>query len=493
MANNVVRFILAVVKDNKLGFNPVGSKNILDFDYDSLTEATEYARKNNVFYHLIVDGSINLSGYKHNKNDVRPVPEFNKFIIYGDFDCSNQGEITKFPIIVKGLLNCSGLLTKGIDITDKSFFLPIKMDSLDCSYSIKSLNDLLGRIPTDLRHLMVQPQLIKSNILSKDNEKYEIAKSFCEEYPDLIITDSRNTINLANELKKIEEKSKESVNVEKQQEIGKFVKVIKIKTSDYLDRDEIVKKLVQDFDEFSDFSYDELKNITRRALNRNRNVVKQEPLDKNGTEVMCVSVKDFDLILPVIRDYIAEQKCREEKEKEYGVFFGNESDKEKNNEEPQQTSEQDVKDEEIYVEKYISKHVYNRISSLDNTPEILERLDGVNIDFSTINRQTGIIFINGKKYDGFRLKRPDCIVSSFKDNMDDPKRLVIRQVYDINNQPIYICTDYFGTHTGSKKITDEYKATWTKDLGKNVLEAIKNKDNYITLMELRQNGYRWEK
>lgn len=491
MANNVVKFILAVVKDNKLGFNPIGAKNILDFDFDSLAEATEYARKNNVFYHLIVDGSINLSGYKHDKKDTRPVPEFNKFTIYGDFNCSNQGEIKKLPMIVKGCLYCSGLLAKGIDITDKSFFLPIKMDSMDCSYSIKSLNDLLGRIPTDLNHLMVQPQLIKSSVLSKDNEKYEVAKSFCEEYPNLIITDSRNTINLANELKKIEEKQKnEVVNVEKSR-VAKVAPVITAKTDEYLDRDEIVKKLAQDFDEFSGLSYDELKNITRRALNRNRNVVKQELLDKNGTEVMCVSAKDFDLILPVIRDYIAEQKRREEREKEYGVFFG--TPEEKSPEEPKEESVPDDEESFIYVEKYISKQVYNRISSLDNTPEILERLDGLNIDFSSINRQTGIIFINGKKCGGFRLKRPDCIVSSFKDNMEDPKRLVIRQVYDINNKPIYICTDYFGTHTGSKRITDEYKATWTKDLGKNILDAVKDKDNYITLMELRKNGYRWEK
>lgn len=255
------------------------------------------------------------------------------------------------------------------------------------------------------------------------------------------------------------------------------------KTGNLLDRNDILHicRSEKNKSKYEMYSDEQLKKFIRQVLNNNKNIKQYETVHGK-----CICVDRLVDILNILDSYLKTLQDREKKQPESSIKTP-----EKIHEIP--NKEKEIIEENIYIEKYIPKRVYNKISSLEEMPMVLDRLDSLNIDFSELHKQNASILLNGKICSGLKWKRPDCITSSFKDNVQDSRRLVIRQIYNINKEPIYICTEYFSSHTGSKKITEDYKATWNEKLGDDILQVIKDTNNYITLRKLRQNGYKWEK
>lgn len=133
----------------------------------------------------------------------RPFLDLSNFVIIGDIDCSGYKTpksatdlSTLFKILPLGIIgkfDCSGW--------DKNLFAQIDKlpfaDTIDCSFSINSLDDLIGKLPNSLKTLVVQETLIKPNSLQNDAKKLQSAQKFMETYPNLMIVDAKGKHNLA--------------------------------------------------------------------------------------------------------------------------------------------------------------------------------------------------------------------------------------------------------------------------------------------------------
>ena len=133
----------------------------------------------------------------------RPFLDLSNFVIIGDIDCSGYKTpksatdlSTLFKILPLGIIGkliCSGW--------DKNLFAQIDKlpfaDTIDCSFSINSLDDLIGKLPNGLKTLVVQETLIKPNALQNDAKKLQSAQKFMETYPNLMIVDAKGKYNLA--------------------------------------------------------------------------------------------------------------------------------------------------------------------------------------------------------------------------------------------------------------------------------------------------------
>lgn len=132
----------------------------------------------------------------------KPFLDLGDFVIVGDIDChgykmpKSASDIKKLlkilPLAVIGKFICSGW--------DKNLFAQINKlpfaETIDCSFSVNSLDDLIGKIPNGLSKLIVQETLIKQNSLQSDPEKLDSAKKIMQMYPCLTVTDTKEKYNL---------------------------------------------------------------------------------------------------------------------------------------------------------------------------------------------------------------------------------------------------------------------------------------------------------
>ena len=125
---------------------------------------------------VIVIGDVDASGYKFPKPNDETRTIFNTL-----------------PMAIIGKFDCSGWDKKLFALIDK---LPFA-ETIDCSFSINSLDDLIGKLPDGLQTLVVQETLIKPNALQNDQEKLQSAQKFMETYPNLTIVDAKGKYNLA--------------------------------------------------------------------------------------------------------------------------------------------------------------------------------------------------------------------------------------------------------------------------------------------------------
>ncbi|MBP5707974.1 MAG: hypothetical protein J6W79_03190, partial [Alphaproteobacteria bacterium] len=131
---------------------------------------------------VIVIGDVDASGYKFPKPNDETRTIFNTL-----------------PMAVIGKFDCSGWDKKLFALIDK---LPFA-ETIDCSFSINSLDDLIGKLPDDPQTIVVQETLIKPNALQNDQEKLQSGQKFLETYPNLVIVDAKGKYNLADTIKQL--------------------------------------------------------------------------------------------------------------------------------------------------------------------------------------------------------------------------------------------------------------------------------------------------
>lgn len=146
----------------------------------------------------------------------KPFLDLGKFAIFGNIDCSgykmpkSPEDISKLfkilPLGIVGKFDCSGW--------DKNLFAQIDKlpfaETIDCSFSINSLDDLIGKLPNGLQTLVVQETLIKPNALQNDQEKLKSGQKLLETYPNLVIVDTKGKYNLADTVKQLTTQTKEA-------------------------------------------------------------------------------------------------------------------------------------------------------------------------------------------------------------------------------------------------------------------------------------------
>ena len=147
---------------------------------------------------VIVIGDVDASGYKFPKPNDKTKTIFNTL-----------------PMAIIGKFDCSGWDKNLFTLIDK---LPFA-DTIDCSFSINSLDDLIGKLPNDLKTLVVQEPLIKPNSLQNDAKKLQSEQKFMETYPNLMIVDTKGKYNLADTVNQLTTSTKK----DKQKPVAKKV------------------------------------------------------------------------------------------------------------------------------------------------------------------------------------------------------------------------------------------------------------------------------
>ncbi len=151
-----------------------------------------------------------------NKQDM---PNLGNVIVIGDVDCVKY-KLPKSPDGIDKLFKTlpHAIIGKlNVSSWDKELFGNIKTlpyaETIDCSHSINSLNDLNDKLPGVLKTLIIQDTLIKPSALTKDATKRSAAMDFIATHPNLrIVSTNKNgdiTFDLQESLAEID-KSKEA-------------------------------------------------------------------------------------------------------------------------------------------------------------------------------------------------------------------------------------------------------------------------------------------
>ena len=249
-------------------------------------------------------------GNKYSNNNKST--DFSNFIIVGDYNSGKQDvqdAIKLLPYAVIGKLIISSW--------DKELFSKIKTlpyaETIDCSHSINSLNDLNDKLPDVLKTLIVQDTLIKPIALTKDATKLNTAKVFLDAHPNLrIVSTNKNgdvTFDLRESLAEIA-KSKDAP----QQDRGKYTtassvaqKPAKIKVPDeYISINGFVDKYL--------VSNPKISINDKKTL---RNIVKQVADIKtvSGIDTNYVIESDYANIINAVIANIAESQNETEEQK----------------------------------------------------------------------------------------------------------------------------------------------------------------------------------
>jgi hypothetical protein len=256
-------------------YNYIGDFDPLDLPYGEFNKE----------HPLIIYGDVDLRKYRPQNTKI---PPFENVFVRGNFYCSKHVKI--FPdIVAHGIFDCSNC---GKDYIDKYTKLPLAMSEMNCEYSINELKVLFGKLPKQLKKIIVEKNLISKDNLLNNPEKMLAARQFVNMYPDIVVTDKTGKFVLDSILHDIDN-PKIDVQEPKIKEIEIEIQKIPLKTNNDIDINDITL-FVNKHEEFDKYNLtdDEIKRFIKIVFSDSRaNCVKKyQKMRQDGEVVSCVDI-----------------------------------------------------------------------------------------------------------------------------------------------------------------------------------------------------------
>lgn len=427
---------------------------------------------------LIIDGDVDLRKYRPQKND--NIPSFKHVFVRGNFYCSKHVKI--FPdMVAHGVFDCSNC---GKNYIDKDTQLPLAMSEMNCEYSITGLDVLFGKLPKQLKKIIIEKNLISKENLLENPEKLEIARRFFVMYPNIIVTDKSNKFVLSSVLHDIDSPKVEVIEPIKK-EIKVEVENVPIKTDSDIDINDIIL-FVNKHEEFDKFNLgdDEIKRFIKIVLSDSRanGVKKYQKMRQDGEIVSCVDKSAWPKIhqdlLKLIQD---SRKVKEEKKKKT---------QDKPKEETPKTESIEIT-KPIVIEKYISSKDLKdirRLSGQRGADSVLAAINEINLDpMSIINYEGPVQILKDGKVvvsSTIRKRKGATLVQSIDSNTTtDRKRVVWTVGYGPDNEIIIVCVGVVGKHSETIKEYNKYKPLMESSRERQVFTK-QELDEYLKVSEL---------
>ena len=133
------------------------------FTMRELSELAQYTELD-LKHRWFIIGDVDVSGLI-TKNEKIDDSFFPYLIVHGDFKCSKYSQT--FPRIIDGCFDCSDC---GKDYINQGTFFPVLAKKVNCAYSVRDFDILMGILPNNIETLVVEPKLIKKSYLLKDEK-----------------------------------------------------------------------------------------------------------------------------------------------------------------------------------------------------------------------------------------------------------------------------------------------------------------------------------
>lgn len=444
MAKNLF-YVCDVIMPDEEGQDPFYDMQNMPLRTVSMRELLSKAQyhKLDLKYRWALIGDMDVSGLITKKEKIED-SFFPYLVIHGDFKCSKYSK--SFPRIVCGCVDCSNC---GKDYIDNDIVLPVFAKEMNCAYSVRGFDVLMGVLPNDLETLIVEPKLIKKSYLLQNQEHLENVLAFMRMYPNLNVQDTGG-IDLKDVLqeivKEIETKKNQTQEPENKKEEIKEDLPIKVSGKN-LDRRDInmLCRMNPDFESLSD---EELMRFVRVVLsgNRRNGIVKQRMKRGDGAIVDCITADQLPAVYADIK-LLAREREKTQVIEETPVEM---SDVEFEEQIP--LSKSDVKP--IKIKKYISLSQYKKVvsaSSIDKADTALRVINDINLDPLDIKLQGTVRLLKDganvpQKVNTVKKESGCCLVQSIDSNFNnDPKRLVWR-VADGPSGLIFVCVGFSPEH-----------------------------------------------
>ena len=469
-----------VVFDDDANMTPVSLARLNPLQLPEITE--EFG------FYLIYE-SVNIRGFMPQKGT--PMPFFNHVAVKGDFVASKHIQI--FPFLVTGgVFDCSNC---GKDYITEDTTLPVFAEKMDCSYSIRSLDVLLDKLPQKIEELIVQPDLISKQAM-KDPNNLEAALKFMSLYKHVKVYSKKGNINLHNSvaeyfLDKIIPEKQQSKSVKtKTKEIEIKPEVIDKKISgQHIDKKEILDLCKQDAEILAlGLSKDDLNRYIRIILSDQRmnGINKTVRLREDGIPVACADASDWNLIRQEILALQTQETQKKEEEKQ------KQPQKQKSETKEKVSGGQEYKT--VKITKYITKNQLKQIS-IGRQRSVLDAINKINIDPADFVNYQGPVWI---LKDGVLTnvqtveKENGCtLVQSVDSNMNNDRKRLVWTVGDGPNGVVIVCMGVLNEHGETIKIYNKYsellrdtskRRTFTEQ------DLEKYRDVTDVLSELRKTG-----
>ena len=333
------------------------------------------------------------------KGNKQPLPDMSGVVIHGAFDCSTW-TITSDTVLPSGITE------------------------LNCAHSVNSLDVLIGILEPTVHRVVVRPAIL-NNIKNDKDGALEIARKFVAKYPNVVVTDGKKVF-LSNLLAEID-KEKSIVTVEKADVKPKpEKKVIEPKTTDWLDRAELIEICVASPLLDGLLNEEDLERYIRMAMSQKSGakINKSSRLRADGATVICVHRDDIDAVLDFIRekhDEISQTRTKTEKTTETPKTKPAEKTVIANA--PQKVFVNDKELSEIVIEKYIPENVLGQLALSDQIA-LLQEVSKVNVRPFELKKQQVHYIENGNVIRLPNLELKNARVLAQKIQSRDNRRIV---------------------------------------------------------------------
>lgn len=469
-----------IVFDDDANMTPISLARLNPLQLPEITE--EFG------FYLIYE-SVNIRGFMPQKGT--QMPFFKHVAVKGDFVASKHIQIFPF-LVTDGIFDCSNC---GKDYITEDTTLPIFAEKMDCSYSIRSLDVLLDKLPQKIEELIVQPDLISKQAM-KDPNNLESALKFMSMYKHVKVYSRKGNINLQNSVaeyfldKIIPERQKPTSANPKTKEIAIKPEVMDKKVSgQHIDKRDILDLCKQDAEISAlDLSNDDLNRYIRIILSdqRRNGINKTVKLREDGVPVACADASDWNLIR---QEILALQNQETQKKEE---------EKQKQPQNKQVKPDKVVKTTQEYkpvkITKYITKNQLKQIS-IGRQRSVLDAINKINIDPADFVNYQGPVWV---LKDGVLTnvqtveKENGCtLVQSVDSNTNNDRKRLVWTVGDGPNGVVIVCMGVLNEHGETMKKYNKYSELLRETSKRRTFteqDLEKYRDVTEVLSELRKTG-----
>lgn len=407
---------------------------------------------------LLIAGDVTLGSPKNT-----PFPDFRNVEIDGCFDCSYY-KISSDTVLPRGIT------------------------SLVCKCSINNLSDLIGVLPDSVQTVVLKSSML--NAIGRDSDAYAAAVDFVARYPNIVVTDGKQT-TLYNVMESVARR-----NQKRQKPVAEPVSQVASvpqKTPDYLSREELAIACISCSPTLSEIPMESLLRYIKMASSAKSGLrLKSQEMTRpeDGVKVNCVHRDHVAMVANFIVEKHAQQQERESVQNAVAVaaadFVAD------LRAERQARATTTVKTPNTFcidgrevsptkIKKYIPNRLWNQIKGAAGNNKtlllaILNDIECINVPPADTKGKKVYYIADGelKASRTVDFKNTRCLAQSFGPQNDRP-----RIVWGMSGD-VFVCVNFFSEHCSNTSVLKYRK--FIRDFKMDLSEM--NLDEYLSVSDL---------
>lgn len=407
---------------------------------------------------LLIAGDVALGSPKNT-----PFPDFRNVEIDGCFDCSYY-KISSDTVLPRGIT------------------------SLVCKCSINNLSDLIGVLPDSVQTVVLKSSMLTA--IGRDSDAYAAAVEFVARYPNIVVTDGKQT-TLYNVMESVAQRN------QKQQkpvvESVSQVASVPQKTADYLSREELAIACISCSPALSEIPMESLLRYIKMASSAKSGLrLKSQEMTRpeDGVKINCVHCDCVATVANFIVEKHAQQQERESVQNAVAVAAADFVADQRAERQARATAT--VKTSNAFcidgrevsptkIKKYIPKRLWNQIKGAAGNNKtlllaILNDIECINVQPADTQGKKVYYIADGelKASRTVDFKNTRCLAQSFGPQNDRP-----RIVWGMSGD-VFVCVNFFPEHCSNTSVLKYRK--FIRDFKMDLSEM--NLDEYLSVSDL---------